>query len=337
MEEWVDETVRRILTHRPRRVLEIGCGTGLLGNRIIPELDAYCGMDFSVGALQRFALGLDSGTKAAVSLVLGSARDLDLVPTWEYDCVVLNSVLQYFPDTAYVSDVLLKASRLLQPNGVLFLGDVRHQSLVTTHHLWRAWLSSPDDMAARTARDEAARRAQSDREWCAAPADLEELLRSVTGARHMETHLKDGRHPTEMNLFRYDVVGYFGTGRPLIQPTVWFDWSPGLLSRFSWAGAEPVGIRGVPNSRIASMVDAAANLESASPVERMGKLRAGRGDAEPGDALSALRRLAEEHQGALVTNWAADRSGETLDLALVPPSAAADPGPVLVQWGRPEQ
>ena len=53
MREWVDESVEEILALRPREILEIGCGTGLLLLRIAPNCKRYVGVDQSKAALQR--------------------------------------------------------------------------------------------------------------------------------------------------------------------------------------------------------------------------------------------------------------------------------------------
>jgi amino acid adenylation domain-containing protein len=50
MRQWVDNTVKRILALKPKRVLEIGCGTGLLLFRIAPHCVEYYGTDFSEAA-----------------------------------------------------------------------------------------------------------------------------------------------------------------------------------------------------------------------------------------------------------------------------------------------
>ena len=47
-QEWVQGAVDRILALKPARVLEIGCGSGLLLFRLAPHCQYYCGTDFSL-------------------------------------------------------------------------------------------------------------------------------------------------------------------------------------------------------------------------------------------------------------------------------------------------
>ena len=47
MREWAEETAGRIRSLRPRRVVEIGCGTGLLLTRLAADCDYYVGTDLS--------------------------------------------------------------------------------------------------------------------------------------------------------------------------------------------------------------------------------------------------------------------------------------------------
>ena len=55
MREWVDSTVARIRTLNPRRVLEIGCGTGLLLLPLARYCESYRGTDFSGVILRELA------------------------------------------------------------------------------------------------------------------------------------------------------------------------------------------------------------------------------------------------------------------------------------------
>src|SRR5205085_2282894 len=52
MREWLDHTVDRLRTLCPRRILEIGCGTGLLLFRLAPSCTSYWGTDFSKVAVE---------------------------------------------------------------------------------------------------------------------------------------------------------------------------------------------------------------------------------------------------------------------------------------------
>ncbi|MFF1442741.1 class I SAM-dependent methyltransferase [Streptomyces sp. NPDC058295] len=332
MEEWVDDTVRGITEHGPHTVLDIGCGTGLLGHRLMPSLDAYCGLDFSVGALRRFTLGMDPRAGTAVCLVLGSATHLDRVPQWEYDCVVLNSVLQYFPDSAYVHDVLRRAHGLVRGSGVLFLGDVRHRGLQDVHHAWAEWRSGHDEMTAGEARHNVFRRLRTDREWSAAPADLVDLVRAATGAEHIEIRLKSGTHATEMNLFRYDAVCHVGPGRPSIRITDWHPWETGAERRIDWRSRRPVGFLDAPVPRLALPLAAARRLRDAPDDMPLGELRAVNDRPTLPDPLGALCAAAREHGAEVRTSWMRDGSGQTCDLAIVFDDSGDGPAPV--EWAR---
>lgn len=48
--------------------------------------------------------------------------------------VLLNSVVQYFPNAGYLEAVLRSASALLAPGGRLVVGDVRHLRLLDAFH-----------------------------------------------------------------------------------------------------------------------------------------------------------------------------------------------------------
>src|SRR5262249_49758734 len=92
MREWVDRTVERILDLKPRRVLEIGCGTGLLLFRVAPHCEEYVGVDFSATALDQIARNLAPRGLKNVTLSQQAAHDLSQVEPGSFDAVVVNSV-----------------------------------------------------------------------------------------------------------------------------------------------------------------------------------------------------------------------------------------------------
>lgn len=136
MEEWVEQTVARILALKPERVLEIGCGTGLLLFRIAPHCRHYHGTDFSQTALNYVRRQLHQLEPALPGVTLSQrlADDLEGLPRHAFDTLVINSVIQYFPTIDYLVQVLSRGLDLLKPGGRIFVGDVRHLGLLETFH-----------------------------------------------------------------------------------------------------------------------------------------------------------------------------------------------------------
>ena len=115
---------------QPRRVLEIGVGSGLVLAQVAPGCVEYWGTDFSastIQTLQAAVAGQSWGDR--VRLRVQPADVADGLPQGHFDVVVLNSVVQYFPSAGYLTDVLAVAMRLLAPGGALFIGDVRNHTL----------------------------------------------------------------------------------------------------------------------------------------------------------------------------------------------------------------
>src|SRR5262249_12803367 len=95
MAEWVETTVERILELKPKRVLEIGCGTGLLLYRVAPHCEGYVGVDFSEEVIGKLREQLAEQELPQVRVEQGIADEVE-IEAGAYDVVILNSVVQYF-------------------------------------------------------------------------------------------------------------------------------------------------------------------------------------------------------------------------------------------------
>ena len=132
MVEWRSATVNRIMALQPQRVLEIGAGSGLLLSQIAPHCEQYVATDMSAVAIDTLAQSLEQlriPWRDRVELQTRPAHVTEALPQGYFDTIILNSVIQYFPNAGYLAEVIDNATDLLAPGGALFIGDVRNHSL----------------------------------------------------------------------------------------------------------------------------------------------------------------------------------------------------------------
>ncbi|HEY9068578.1 MAG TPA: methyltransferase, partial [Burkholderiaceae bacterium] len=207
MRDWLDATVERIRALAPRRVLEIGCGTGMLLFRVAPHGDHYCGVDFSGAALRHIDTHLPASLRPRVELRQHAADDLSGIARASFDLVVINSVAQYFPDIDYFVRVLEQATAVLAPGGAIFIGDVRSLPLLDAFHEDIERHRGGGELAPDVLRARVAERVRAESELVIAPQFFEAFAAAhastLAGA---EVLPKSSRHANEMTRFRYDVV-----------------------------------------------------------------------------------------------------------------------------------
>ncbi|WP_157521432.1 non-ribosomal peptide synthetase [Mycobacterium sp. ACS4331] len=208
MQEWRAATVARILALRPRRMLEIGVGSGLMMSQVAPHCERYVGTDMSpvaIGTLARSLERLQIPWRDRVQLQAQPAHITDGLPPRYFDTIVLNSVVQYFPNADYLADVIDRASQLLAPGGTLFIGDVRNQSLQhafqTGVALARTTSTDGDDI-----RQRAQRAVLGEPELLLAPEFFTTWAAEHPSVAGVDVQVKRGHADNELTRYRYDVV-----------------------------------------------------------------------------------------------------------------------------------
>ncbi|WP_272923276.1 amino acid adenylation domain-containing protein, partial [Streptomyces sp. SID5606] len=210
MREWRDTTVDRIRALRPRRVLEIGVGTGLLLARLAPECEEYWGTDFSGTVIDELRRHVDADPvlAARVHLRTRPAHDFGDLPQGHFDTIVINSVAQYFPNAGYLEQVVHHALRALTPGGALFLGDLRNPRLLRTFAsgVQAARAEDPDDTAAiRRAVEQSL---VLEKELLVDPEYFSALAHHVPDLAGTDVQLKRGTAHNELTRYRYDATLY---------------------------------------------------------------------------------------------------------------------------------
>jgi len=285
MREWVDRTSERILELKPRRVLEIGCGTGLLLFRIAPHVDAFTGVDFSATAIESVKEDPVFRKLTNVTVQQGRADELLGYRAGEFDVIIVNSVAQYFPSAEYLVAMLESVVRIVAPGGSIFLGDLRSLPLLETFHTSVALAQAPETLELGDLRARANQRLWQEGELVVDPAIFESLrlhLPRITTARSL---VKRGRAVNELTKYRYDVVLHLdGAHAPVAASEVRTAHADSVSSVRMLLQSSPVAIR-VPNlrdRRLAQDVRALQLMADLPPTLTVRELRELLVDADDG-------------------------------------------------------
>lgn len=147
LEVSVDRTLALLEPRDQERILDAGCGTGLLLRRIAESAPQthLVGIDFTAAMIRQAA-------PAMSDLVLDDVRCLPFADA-SLDAVVMVSVLQYLPD---LDETLSEVARVLRPDGraviTLWDGESRRVRLLGRWLRWRdgadVHLHTPGDVIA---------------------------------------------------------------------------------------------------------------------------------------------------------------------------------------------
>jgi amino acid adenylation domain-containing protein len=268
MRAWRAATVERIMELRPRRVLEIGVGAGLIMAPVAPHVELYWGTDLSGTVIEtlRRQTAADPVLADRTRFTAGPAHVLEGVPAGTFDTVVINSVAQYFPSVDYLTDVIAKAFSLLGDTGAVFLGDIRDLRLLRCMRAGVHRVENPDDSpaAARFAVDRAVER---ETELLVDPGMFDTLADVLDGFGGVDIRIKQATYDNELSRYRYDVVLHKRPGSTVSLaevPTVAWDETgglAGLAARLRDERPAAVRVTGIPNGRLTPDLTVVAEID----------------------------------------------------------------------------
>ncbi len=263
MREWVGGVTERILALNPRNVLEIGCGTGLILFPVAPHCALYCGTDVSSNALRYLEQQFGPGEFDNVKLVQRTADNLTNLGPEKFDVVILNSVVQYFPDIEYLVRVLRNIVEVATPDASIFLGDIRSLPLLRLLHTDTQIFNAPAEQIIKDVQNAVDKQLALEKELVIDAAFFRTLQQVLPEIGRVEIQLKRGRHENELTRFRYDVVlhlghNYASQNKVSTKGPRHLQWAMDVSTvddlRDLLSNSEPdlLSIKGVPNARLSS-------------------------------------------------------------------------------------
>jgi amino acid adenylation domain-containing protein len=325
MQRWREATVDRILALNPRRVVEIGVGTGLLLREIAPHCETYYGTDFSQKVIDYLEQGVLPAAPYAskVRLLRLDATDLGEMPLGSFDVVVINSVVQYFPSVDYLIEVLRQAERLLCPGGTIFVGDVRNLRL---HRQFRTGVEvfrSPATIDPTQLRLRIDQSVLSEIELLLDPDFFEAYAAQSTRCTGVDIQVRRDECDNELSRYRYDVVLCVdrATG-PSLRELHALPWG-GAISNVAQLDRQldeqrPAALRltGLPNARLAREGATLRGIQRGDSIAQLRHALA-HGDDLPVPALTEFYQIGQNRNYHVLITWAGDANDGALDVIYV--------------------
>ena len=228
MRVWLKDTLETIeLNFIGGKILEIGCGSGMLHFKLAGRCREYWGTDISPQALayiegQMERAGVDG---SRVKLLRREADDFEGLGG--FDGVILNSVVQLFPDMDYLERVIEGAVKQVAGGGFIFLGDVRSLSLLEAFHTSVQSYKAKGDLLVDELRQRVSQQVRQEKELLVDPGFFQALSTRLPQIRHVEIRPKGGRALNELTQFRYSVILHIGKEPPLVKIGRWEHWGQG--------------------------------------------------------------------------------------------------------------
>ena len=274
MQEWLENTIRLIHRIRPKKVLEVGCGTGLIVNRIAPLTDLYYAMDISEEAISLLSTIHADILNKSLILEIREAKDFSGVPDENFDLVIINSVAQYFPNRNYFLEVIHSSVRALKGNGAILIGDVRDLSLLEEFHLSVIlYRNQEKECSVSELKSKLAIAMMEEHELCVHPNFFYSLSNIYPNLSKVEILPKQMKATNELSKFRYDVILTFGEMKqPVRTVDKWVDLSQrteGMSVREALVelletSKSPIAVTNIPLERTAPDIESLKMLRQAA-------------------------------------------------------------------------
>ncbi|MBB2148391.1 non-ribosomal peptide synthetase [Pedobacter gandavensis] len=256
--EWLKVSAERIKALHAQDILEIGSGGGQLMFELAPFASSYLATDYAETAIEKLQEKLDTHPEKwqHVKTSANAADDFSKITNPAFDLILIHSVAQYFPDTAYFLKVIGNAVQRLKNGGCLFIGDMQGKNSLTMYHAMDYLANAKDSSTLPDFQEVVSNRVRIEDEFVADPTFfylLPKLMPEISG---VDVQLRRGSSLNETTKYHYDVWIYVNSDHKSIKPDITLDWQQlksvaAVADLIKKEAANCIAINGVFNSRTA--------------------------------------------------------------------------------------
>jgi SAM-dependent methyltransferase len=345
MREWLQVSADEILRLAPKVLYEIGCGTGMLLMQIAPSCDRYAGVDFSPATLAKLREQLQSVPSLAgkVEVIERRADDFGSLDCNSFDTVVMNSVIFYFPNLAYLSDVLEKAINVVKPGGHVYVGDVLSLHLLPVFASSIELFLGDDELSVAGLREQIRRRVKLQPWLFVSPAFFLSLPHRFSKVSRVEIRPRLGRASNEVTGYRFNAIIHVGHSDESALEVAFEDWTERELSlqdirTMMRQRTEAFGIMRIRNRRLEKDVNAFERIWPADASLTTAEFKHQCAEyVMSGIHPQDLIELSKEESGfEIQLSWAACRPDGSYDAVFSPVRPSQFQSTRRILWPKPE-
>ncbi len=230
MKQWQHATVQRILDYQPKNILEIGCGTGLLLTQLAPHCSSYHGIDPAKQAIDYITHTVLEHLDKSSHIVVEHLRAEHFTSDRKYDCIIINSVIQYFPQLTYLEQLLKRLIKYATPDATFFLGDIRNLQSQTSFYFDVAKYKHTSHASLNQLHHHMDTAMLHEQELFIHPHFFHDFVSKNEQTAWANIYHKIEPTCNEMSLFRYDVIIKLGNKTPPIKPDLTINGEACLLT-----------------------------------------------------------------------------------------------------------
>ena len=223
--EWLQVSVDKIKAFQPQDVYEIGCGGGQLMFEVAPLVNSYLATDYSPPAIEKLQEKLDADPDQwnHVSAKSCAADDFTGIPFKSFDLIIIHSVAQYFPDTAYFLRVIEEAIKRLKDGGCLYIGDMQGMNSLEMEHAMNQITHSKEGTTLAEFQEIVNNRVRIENEFSADPGFFYLLPGLIPSVTAVDVELRKGQLENQTTRYHYDCWIYVNSAHEQVEADLMID------------------------------------------------------------------------------------------------------------------